>query len=107
MGKLKDGKFLLIVAFAMFTCLYLITSGNYYEYQVREKTNLTEESIKQFEKDVSEGKNVDINDYLENTNKDLNNKLSNLNKDISNKISSAFGSSIKYIFESIGKAISD
>ena len=107
MGKLKDAKFLLVAVIVMFTCMYIITSGNYYEYQVRQKSNLTEEAIKQFEKDISEGKNVDINDYLDNTNKDLNNKMSNINKNISNKISSAFGNSIKYIFESIGKAISE
>lgn len=107
MGKLKSPKYLLIVGIAMFVCMYMVTSGSYYEYQLRQKTDLTEDAIRQFEIDIKEGKDVDINDYLDNTEKDLNNRMSNFNKNISNKISNAVGNSIKYVFESISKAINN
>ena len=100
-------KYVLLTLVGLFICMYVVTTGSYYEYQLRNKADLTEEAIRKFEMDVKEGKNVDIDDYLDHTEKDLNNIMSNFNKSISNKISDAVGNSIKYLFDGISKAIND
>ena len=46
-----------------FLALYLSEKSGYYEYEQHKQTTLTKEKIKQFEKDVADGKNVDIKDY--------------------------------------------
>ena len=89
----------------MFICIYFATTSGYYEYKLREKSDLTEDAIRRFEKDVKEGKNVDINDYLDNTSKDYNNGMSNFNKKLSNGINKIFSESLKFIFKSINDAI--
>ena len=44
--------------------MYFSKEAGYYEYKTYTKTRLTEEAIIRFEKDVEEGRNVNINDYL-------------------------------------------
>ena len=56
-------KFLLLI-FVIFLILYISKETGLYEYKAYTKSKLTEEAIKKFEKDVSEGKNVSINDYV-------------------------------------------
>lgn len=48
-------------------------SAGYYEAKLNEKTTLTEESIKKFEEDIRNGKEVDINDYVVEKNRDFSN----------------------------------
>ena len=59
--------------FLMFMCLYFILESGYYEAKISKKTAMTEESIKQFENDIKEGKEVDINDYVVEKNRDFSN----------------------------------
>lgn len=53
-----------VLLFILYLSLSIAMETGYYEAKLNEKTILTEESIKQFEQDVREGKNVDINDYV-------------------------------------------
>jgi len=54
----------LLYLFLAFIIMLLSSESGYYEYRAYSKTRLTSDAIKQFEKDVSENKNVTINDYL-------------------------------------------
>ena len=75
---------LLLFVFVIFLMLYISKETGLYEYKAYNKTKLTNESIIKFEKDISEGKNVSINDYVVNEYKDYSNFItrggSHLNK---------------------------
>jgi exopolysaccharide biosynthesis protein len=64
MDKKKILKIVFIVLFLSFIIAYVIEKSGYYEYNLRNKTVLTKESMEKFEKDVSEGRDVSIEDYV-------------------------------------------
>ena len=64
---------ILVILFLIYISLNIAMSAGYYEAKLNEKTTLTEESIKQFENDIKEGKEVDINDYVVEKNRDFSN----------------------------------
>ena len=65
---------LLGILFILYISLTIAIQTGYYEAKLSEKTTITNEAIKQFESDVRDGKNVDINDYLTDTYKDYSNQ---------------------------------
>ena len=67
----------------IFLCSYFIQTSGYYEYNLQNRKNLTEESIKQFEQDVKAGKEIDINDYLTKANIDYSNNLTKTTSKVS------------------------
>lgn len=103
--KLFKGFVLLL--FLGFTFLFFSSNNGYYEYQLKEKTFLTEENIKKFEQDVADGKNVDIEDYVVKTKVDYDNQITKLNQKVSNKISSTFSTTLKYVFKYITSALEE
>lgn len=66
-----------VILFGVYLALYYAFLGGYYEYKAYNKKNLTEEMMKKFETDVSNGKDVSIYDYIEEE-KDYSNNVSNL-----------------------------
>ena len=103
--KVRYFKFLALIVFILFACMFGMSSGGYYEYQLRQKKAMTEEDIKRFEEDVKLGKNVDITDYLTNEKLEYNNGISSFNRGLSNKINDAFSGVMKYLFKSINDAV--
>ena len=69
---------LVFILFIVFLGLYIASVSGYYETQVGNKVALTDQSIKDFESDVLEGKVVDINTYLENDHKDYSNTFTDM-----------------------------
>ena len=74
---------IVFILFTLFVCLYFASSNGYYEYQNKEKTELTKEKIKQFEEDIKNGKKVDINNYLTKETKNYDNKVTKLGNKLS------------------------
>ena len=70
--------FLLSISFIIFIVLYLAQLNGSEDYTNYNKMQITKEAMEQFEKDVSEGKNIEIKDYLEYTYTDYSNGISNL-----------------------------
>lgn len=70
----------------IFLCSYFIESSGYYEYSLQTRKNLTEEGIKQFEQDVLDGKEIDMNDYLTKSSIDYSNELTRTTSNISIKL---------------------
>lgn len=70
---------LIVIAllFIIFLILYISGETGYYEYKVHTKTILTEEAVKEFEKDISEGKNVKLENYIKTEKVDYSNPVSN------------------------------
>ncbi|MBE6152502.1 MAG: hypothetical protein E7165_04245 [Firmicutes bacterium] len=97
----------LFLLFVAFVTLYLSQATGYYEYEQSRKTAFTEEQIKQFEQDVKDGKEIDINNYLENTNKDYQNNISKVTLNVSEAISKYMKYGIEKMFEGIVKVIEE
>ena len=91
----KVSKVLIAFVFIIFLFFYFF-GNNIYQEELTIKKNLTLEQIKKFEKDVKEGVEIDINDYVV-KDKDYNNKITELNDNISNIIEFGFKKVFKYI----------
>lgn len=100
-------KNILIFLFVIFIALYISQSTGYYEYEQYKKVALTNEQIKQFEKDVKDGKSVDVKDYISETKKDYGNKISNAGLTISKKIEKYVTKFINGMFDSLSNVVND
>lgn len=107
MKKKKWINLLLICLICIFICTYIVSQSGYYEYSVQSQKNLTEEEIKQFEKDVSEGKDVDITDYLKDKEVDYTNTLTRSTVKISTKVNDYLKTGIESIFKILNKLVED
>lgn len=103
--KNKIFKYLFMTFFFSFLVVYFSELTGYYEYQNHQKKALTEEQIKQFEMDVANGKEVDINKYLVVDTKNYNNNLSKLTSKLSDGISTLVQSGVEGTFKYISKLI--
>lgn len=90
----------------LYTALYMTQAMGYYEYSNRKTNTLTEKAVKQFEKDIKNGKKVKASDYLKEEN-DYNNKLSKGGKLLSNTIEIVFDSMMKFIFSEVNKVVDE
>ena len=103
--KNKIYKFIFMVFFISFIVVYFSELTGYYEYQNHKKSTLTEEKIKQFEKDVAEGKEVDIKDYVVEEEKNYNNGLSKLTSKLSDGISNLVESGVENTFKFLSNLV--
>lgn len=85
---------LVLLLFVLYISLSIAMETGYYESKLNEKTMLTEESIKKFEQDVREGKNVDINDYVIEKNRDYSNSATKIGVFVSSIIEDIMGDGI-------------
>ena len=76
----------LSILFAIFMTLYISQATGYYDYEQYQKTELTKEKIAQFEQDVKDGKEIQVENYLESVDTDYNNKASKAGLKISSTI---------------------
>ena len=79
-------KYFLFMIIFIFLCSYIIEMSGYYEYNLNNKKNLTEEEMRQFEEDVRSGKEIDLNSYLKDSSIDYSNSLSRTTSDVSLKL---------------------
>lgn len=96
-------KCLFFTLFVIYVAIYISGTTGYYDYSNHKKTVLTNEKIKQFENDVKEGKELNLENYLEYTHKNYSNKTSNMGSNVSRKISDASNVAIDYIFKALNK----
>ena len=90
-------KLLIIIITIFFLSLYFSNYNNeYYET----KTYLTEEAIRNYEKDLKEGKNITSNNYVPKE-KDYNNNFSKLGLKSSNLIEKIITKALKYLVKNI------
>jgi len=74
MTKNKTVNLIIIIIVFIFLCSYFVSYSGYYEYQLQERTILTNEKIKEFENDIKNNENIDIKEYLDNEEIDYSNK---------------------------------
>ncbi len=73
---------------------------NIYQFKITEKRDLTEIQIQKFEKDIKEGKEIDINEYII-KDKNYNNNITNINDKISKMINKGFRKIFEYFLKNI------
>lgn len=100
MKKHNFFKTLFILVFLLFLALFIASKTGYYEKSVKDKTYLTNKKLKEFEKDISEGKNVDAKDYFPKE-VDYSNIFTKSANNISNKIGLVVNSKAKNIWDFI------
>lgn len=105
--KEKIFKIILIIFIVFFLTLLLADKKGYYVSKTTKAKELTEEQIEKFEKDIKEGKEIDIDKYTININKDYRNNLSNNIYKISLKLEKAVDKTIKRIFKDIEKTVTN
>ena len=100
MKKHNFFKTLFILVFLLFLALFIASKTGYYEKSVKDKTYLTNKKLKEFEKDISERKNVDAKDYFPKE-VDYSNVFTKSANNISNKIGLVVNYKAKNIWDFI------
>ncbi len=96
-----------IILLILFLTLYTSQATGYYNYEQHKKMVLTEEKMKQFEKDIKEGKNLSLENYLENPIKNNQNKISRFGYQISYNIGHYTKLGIRKTFGFLSKIINE
>lgn len=107
MSTKKFIKLIVIVVVVIFFYAYITETSGYYEYSIRNRSNLTEEQIRRFEEDVKEGKDIDISDYSTNDVVDYSNRLTKTTTKVSLKINSYLKDRIKDVFRILDKMVEE
>lgn len=93
-----------IFIFILLIGLYFSYQNGYYDKYMRDKINLTNQNIEQFEKDIKDGKDITIEDYLQEE-KSYATKTSNMSLKVSNKLEKIINQGIKFIFRKISNVV--
>ncbi len=107
MNKVKIAKFVFCLFLVTYLTIYFSSMSGYYEFQNYQKMTLTQEQIKQFEQDVKDGKEVDVEDYIVKERTDYNNKIANAGKRVSYTISDTISSLLTKVFTYLSSFISE
>ncbi len=95
----KIYKYLIVLLSLLFLFMFFF-GNNVYEYKLTEKKDLTIEQIEKFERDIKEGNEIDLNEYIV-KDKDYTNKVTRANSFISNIINKCFEKLFEYLLKNI------
>lgn len=107
MNKKKVCKYIFILIFLVFLIGYVIERTGYYEYNLQNKTTMTNEAMKRFEEDIQKGKDVTIEDYIVNTEKDYTSSLTRGTNKFAIKINTYLKKGIEEIFKVLGNFVNE
>ena len=96
-----------VVLLIVFLVLYLSQATGYYNYEQHKKMVLTEEKIKQFEKDIKDGKDLNLENYLDSPVKNYQNKMSGFGQNLSYNIGKYTKLGIKTTFGFLNKILEE
>lgn len=100
MKKKKKGNIILKILaflFIIYVALLIANMSGYYEAKVRDKVEITEEGIKEFETAIKNGEDIDINSFLKIENNDYSSKMSKLGDNVTNIIERGLEKSMKIV----------
>lgn len=107
MNKKKIAKVIFMCLFLSFVVSYVIEMTGYYEYNLQNKTIMTNEAIAKFEKDLAEGKDVTEEDYVVSTEKDYTSMLTRTTNKVSVKVNKMLKEGIEGIFKIVGTFVEE
>ena len=87
------------IFFLLFISLYFALESGYYEAKTAKKTAMTQESIERFEKDIKEGKPIDLENYTYVEQKDFSNNTTDAAIFIGSKVERFMSTGINDFFE--------
>ena len=101
--KKKNNLFLKIIGilFLIYFSLYIMNELGYYNIATKNKV-LTEEKLKEFERDIKNGKSIDIKNYIDD-NTDYKNFYSNMGYSISKGVDNILNKGLKSVGELLKK----
>lgn len=105
--KNKVFLFIFLTFFIFFVILLLAQSQGYYQNRNEKAKVLTDKQIREFEKDVSNGKDIDVKKYVLYEDKDYSNDVTKGVYKVSLKLESFVDGTIKLIFNGARNAIND
>lgn len=100
MSKKKKGNMFLKMLgafFVLFMALFIANMSGYYESQIREQVLVTEQGIKEFEKKVQTGEEVDITSFLKNEQEDYSSSISTLGDNLTLGIENIVSGSLDFV----------
>lgn len=107
LNKKKIFKDVFILFFLAFIISYIIEKTGYYEYNLQKKTVMTNESISRFEKDLAEGKDVTLEDYIVTTEKDYTTPITRTTNKVSVKFNKLLKNGIEGVFRIVGTFVEE
>ena len=107
MDKKKIIKYIFFIFFLSFIVSYIIERSGYYEYNLQNRTILTNESMKKFEKDINEGKDVTLEDYAIPTSKDYTSSLTKKTNKVSIGVNKVLKKGIERMFKLLGNFVKE
>ena len=90
----------------IFFGLYIAIQSGYYNARLGDRVRLTEEQIRQFEQDVRDGKEIDINNYITDEINDYSNRMTKAGVNLGNHAERFMNRGIKVIFDFLGTLFS-
>lgn len=93
----KEFKAIFFLLVFIFAFLYFADVTGYYDKNISKSSVLTKEAILEFEKDVADGKAVDIKDYVKGNTKDYTNTYSDLGYKVSSTIDAILNDGVGYL----------
>lgn len=105
--KMKVVKYVFVSLFLAFVISYLIEKSGYYEYNLQNKTIMTNEAMAQFEKDVADGKDVTMEDYVVTTEKDYTSNLTRTTNKVSVKVNTFLKKGIEGVFKIVSTFVEE
>lgn len=98
------GRIFLALLIAFFA-IYVSSQTGYYDFELHNKTVLTEEKIKEFEQDVRDGKEINIKDYVVSAAPNYQNNVSKLGNKLSTSLEGVIQSGIDSVFKFLTKML--
>jgi len=89
--------------FVMFMIMYILLEFGYYESKLSKKATLTNANIQKFEKDIQEGKVVDLNSYIVEDNVDYSNNVTKVGTALSESVNGIMTEGISSVIDVLKK----
>lgn len=107
MNKKRIIKNVFLCLFLAFVISYVIEITGYYEYNLQNKTIMTNEAIARFEKDLAEGKDVSREDYVVSTEKDYTSSLTRTTNKVSIEVNKFLKKGIEGVFKIVSTFVEE
>ena len=105
--KKKIVNYVLTIMFLSFVISYVIEKSGYYEYNLQNKTIMTNDAMARFEKDIADGKDVTLEDYVVTTEKDYTSSLTRTTNKVSVKVNNFLKKGIEGVFKIVGTFVEE
>ena len=105
--KTKLFLIILLTFFVFYTVLFIGYQNGYYKNKYQKAKELTESQIIEFEKDIHEGKSIDLKEYVFYERRDYTNNLSKNIYRVSLELEKVIDYVVRVTFNNVSKAVNE